>query len=97
MSIPIFRPPSEEESRNNAEGNKSHAEPILEETKKVARNVWNTLIGTPVYLASSLPLSVASKSLNVISNAAGAPSLLGFRVARYIEDARDGIRKTLTA
>jgi hypothetical protein len=97
MGIPIFRPPTSEESQQNAEGNKSHAEPILEETKKVARNVWNTFVGTPVYLASSLPLSVASKGLNVVSNAWGVPALAGFRVARYLEDAREGIRKTLTA
>lgn len=98
MSIPIFRPPTPEESQRNAEGNKSRAEmTVWEETKKVTRNVWNTLVGTPVYLASSLPLAAASKSLNLVSNAWGVPALVGFRVARYMDDARDGIRKTLTA
>ena len=97
MSIPIFRAPSEIESQKNAEGNKSDADPIWKETKDVAHNVWKTLVGTPVYLASTLPLAVASRTLNVVSNAAGAPSLLGFRVAKYMEDARAGIKNTLAA
>lgn len=93
MSIPLFRPPSVEEASRNAHGNESKAEKtVFQEIGATVTHVRRGVMGllrAPV----SLALGATAKGINLLSNLWGYPAIVGYRLARYVDDTRDAVRK----
>lgn len=96
MGIPILRPPTVEEASSNAEGNKTIAKPILDIAKETADHTWKTLVGVPRFVFLDVPSELLARSIDLSGNIVGLYSIGAYRVAKYVRDAREGIKNVLS-